>query len=798
MSKKSILSSFAFLGFLWLVSLAFLGFSLKAPLEWVAFIVLGLTSFFFIGYLYQVINQQGRIENEINLHHVFSSTLSEFEEVSIFDEQGRTVLTTHPHLYPHQKEFLRKTLMKISSSAEAKRFKKWVEEQHSGEVLLSGGGDGLGQQKTRWLARTQTVDPTLVHGKNMVLVSIINLTKYLDSFHQLKESYKHLEGFLDKAPFGFFYVNTTRHFIGVNQTLCHWFNHDKDNLVGKKVKDFIPDFKIFQDDERVRVITVHPDENRSFKALYFPPSRHSKNKASILCRLDDSIISTASSTNDFINEISFLKSKIPSVILNRQGSIVSMNPAFSSVITETIMIDNHVQDIQFYDLLEARTQVEAQLEKHFKGYDKTGTLEVVFKDKKYHATAHVSVLDDPFNSKTEPKMLLQFIDISEQKRLEEQFSQSQKMQAVGQLAGGIAHDFNNLLTAIIGYSDLLLNRHLPNDPSYKDVIQVKQNAERAANLVRQLLAFSRQQSLQPKVIDVTEILSELSALLRRLIGVNVELNLIHGRDLYTIKADVSQLEQVIINMVVNARDAMKDKGGILTIKTYNFSCQKKVRIDHDMMPKGEYAVIEISDVGTGIEPHHLERIFEPFFSTKEIGQGTGLGLSTVYGIVKQSNGFIEVQSTLNVGTKFKIYFPQHIGAEKKIEEPKVKPEDLSGGGTILLVEDEDAVRMFSVRALKEKGYNVLEAENGDVAFKMVQNGEKFDLLVTDVVMPKMDGPTLNKKIRDILPNIKTIFISGYAEDTFRKNLGDNEQIHFLPKPFSLKDLASKVKDVLNG
>jgi two-component system cell cycle sensor histidine kinase/response regulator CckA len=391
--------------------------------------------------------------------------------------------------------------------------------------------------------------------------------------------------------------------------------------------------------------------------------------------------------------------------------------------------------------------------------------------------------------------MLQFLDISEQKRLERQFIQSQKMQAVGQLAGGIAHDFNNLLTAMIGYCDLLLQRYLPNDPAYSDVVQIQQNANRAADLVRQLLAFSRQQTLQPKVVYITDHLNQLSDLLRRLIGAGIELKMIHGRDLWPVKVDVSQLGQVIMNLAVNARDAMTS---VLTIRTSNYQCLKQQRMGHDLVAKGDYVMIEVMDTGQGIPPEHLEHIFEPFFSTKEVGEGTGLGLSMVYGIMKQTGGFVLVDSVLNEGTTFRILLPRHEGGEEEASAPPIETssKDLTGGGTILLVEDEDAVRMFSARALREKGYRVIEADSGEAALETLKNGERFDLLVTDVVMPKMDGPTLSKKVRDLYPETKTIFISGYTEDTFRKNLDHNAKIHFLPKPFTLKDLASKVKEVL--
>jgi PAS domain S-box-containing protein len=365
-------------------------------------------------------------------------------------------------------------------------------------------------------------------------------------------------------------------------------------------------------------------------------------------------------------------------------------------------------------------------------------------------------------------LMLYLIDITEQKNLEAQSSQSRKMQAVGQLAGGVAHDFNNLLTAIIGFCDLLLLRSRPGDPAFADIMQIKQNANRAANLVRQLLAFSRQQTLQPRVIDITDVLVELSHLLRRLIGENIELEFGHGRDLGLVKVDQGQLEQVVINLAVNARDAMPT-GGRLTIRTANVRPAQAVRRGHEVMPAGDYVLIEVRDTGIGIAPDNLARIFEPFFSTKEVGSGTGLGLSTVYGIVKQTGGFVFVDSNPGTGTAFEIYLLRHqasevVAAERTdVAEPPV-PKDLTGTGTVILVEDDDAVRTFGGRALRNKGYRVVEAKSGETALDLVRDASgRINLLITDVVMPQMDGPELIREVRRIDPDIKVIFISGYTE-----------------------------------
>jgi two-component system cell cycle sensor histidine kinase/response regulator CckA len=397
------------------------------------------------------------------------------------------------------------------------------------------------------------------------------------------------------------------------------------------------------------------------------------------------------------------------------------------------------------------------------------------------------------------------LDTTESKALEVQLAQSQKMQAVGQLAGGVAHDFNNVLTAIIGFSDLLIARHRPTDPAFADIMNIKQNANRAANLVRQLLAFSRRQTLRPEVISLTDVLSDLGNLLNRLLGEKVTLKVVHGRDIWPIKADINQFEQVIVNLGVNARDAMP-KGGTLTIRTANLSYEESKSVYPGLMPPGEYAVCEVEDTGTGIPKDILDKIWEPFFSTKEVGKGTGLGLSTVYGIVKQTGGFIFCESEVGKGTIFRIYFPRHVPTAQEMAELQPKEEkkeakraDLTGKGTILLVEDEDAVRAFAARALVSRGYTVLEANSGEQALEVfAEKGPSISLILSDVVMPEMDGPTLLKELRAQGATTKIIFISGYAEDAFEKHLDGQMDFAFLPKPFSLKQLAEKVKEVMES
>jgi two-component system cell cycle sensor histidine kinase/response regulator CckA len=350
-----------------------------------------------------------------------------------------------------------------------------------------------------------------------------------------------------------------------------------------------------------------------------------------------------------------------------------------------------------------------------------------------------------------------------------------------------------------GFCDLLLQRHQPGDPSFADIMQVKQNANRAANLVRQLLAFSRQQTLQPQVLNLADVISDLSNLLRRLLGAGIELEVEHSRETGLIRVDRGQLEQVLINLAVNARDAMTGEGS-LSIRTRTIGPDLKGEpVRRPPLPAADWVVIEVTDTGGGIPAGLIDRIFEPFFTTKPIGEGTGLGLSTVYGIVKQTGGYIFADNVPGQGACFSVYLPVHQGdaEEEGADGGAALAADLTGAGTILLVEDEDPVRLFASRALRSKGYRVLEARTGLAALSLLEDAEEHvDLIVTDVVMPEMDGPALIEKVRAERPGMRIICISGYAEGSFREKLGSFRNIHFLPKPFTLSQLAERVKEVL--
>lgn len=503
-------------------------------------------------------------------------------------------------------------------------------------------------------------------------------------------------------------------------------------------------------------------------------------------------------------------SPIPILGIDRDGAIVQGNAAFHELTQNTL--DSKLP-LAFSSLFskEKADENQAILTKALGGNlpKNAEVLELILSN---GTELIVSALFSPFNSADSASpIIVHFIDVTEQKNLEVRFAHSQKMQAVGQLAGGVAHDFNNLLTAMIGFCDLLLMRHPAGDQSFADIMQIKQNANRAANLVRQLLAFSRRQTLQPKVLEVTDVLAELANLIRRLIGENIELKMIHGRDIGHVRADQGQLEQVLINLAVNARDAMTD-GGVLTIRSNRVTVNRNNPLSRDLMapseedstiPAGDYVLVEVIDTGTGIPKGILQKIFEPFFSTKAVGSGTGLGLSTVYGIIKQSGGYVYVGSKENEGTNFSLYFPsvsaQEVATAAATEKEAVErvSGDLSGKGTILLVEDETPVRIFAARALRNKGYTVLEADCGETGIEqMAEHGKEVEVIVTDVIMPGMNGPTMIDQITEEYPNLKVIFISGYAEDIFVNNYGTERSFNFLAKPFTLKQLASKIKEVL--
>src|SRR5215471_2689010 len=637
-----------------------------------------------------------------------------------------------------------------------------------------------------------------------------------------------LADLLNHAPIGFYSVGVSGHFLFVNQTLAEWLGSTSSEIIarGARLHDFLAAppvtgsaaFNPFTTRGGLREgrgeVVLKARSGRAVPAwiaqnvIGADAQRHTR---SVVCDLTPERVWKAALKSSERFRRCFANAPLGIALVDRFGRFVEANRTVCELLGAA---PQTLKGQEFITLLneEDHGRISGKLAAAADGSVDSLPVEV-------HPTRpgdrtmvlFVGRLDDssdilPSSERsleTDPEdwLTLHFIDVTEQKNLEVQFAQSQKMQAIGQLAGGVAHDFNNLLTAMIGFCDLLLLRSPPSDPSFADIMQIKQNGNRAANLVRQLLAFSRQQTLQPRILNITDILYELRHLIERLIGENIDLEVTHGRNLGPVKVDQGQFEQVIINLAVNARDAMPS-GGTLTIRTANIRQQYRLLRGHEAMPAGDYVLIEMTDTGVGIPKENLDRIFDPFFSTKAVGSGTGLGLSTVYGIIRQTGGFIFVNSAAGQGAVFQIYLP-HCGATDTAATPrsdvagKDAAKDLTGHGTVLLVEDDDPVRVFGARALRNKGYKVVEAKSGEAALEFIRNAaEPIDLLITDVVMPHMDGPELVREVRELHPEMKVIFISGYTEDAFRRRLDSDGCIEFLPKPFSLKELAGKVRDVL--
>ena len=642
----------------------------------------------------------------------------------------------------------------------------------------------------------------------------------------IREERDSLSDLVDNAPIGFYSVDGGGRFRFVNRTLAGWLGSSPSELLASRARlhDFLasppaagsPAYSPLGQgggrEERGEVV-LNTCAGRAMAVWIAQnvgrvgPQLHTR---SVVCDLTPERVWKAALRSSERFRRCFASAPVGIALLDRSGRFEEANRAVGQLFGAT------PQSLKGRDLIsllnqEDRDRVAAKLVAAAEGRVDSVPVEVrPARPADKTMVLFVGHLGDAAGSSPSPSfsqavdpgdgLTLHFIDVTEQKNLEIQFAQSQKMQAIGQLAGGVAHDFNNLLTAMIGFCDLLLLRSPPSDPSFSDIMQIKQNANRAASLVRQLLAFSRQQTLQPRILNITDILYELRHLIERLIGENIELEVVHGRDLGFAKVDHGQFEQVIINLAVNARDAMPD-GGTLTIRTANVRQEQQLRRGHEVMSSGDYVFIEIKDTGIGIPKENLNRVFDPFFSTKELGSGTGLGLSTVYGIIKQTGGFIFVNSSPGRGTAFAIYLPRCDppgGAQSgRADQGEVAGNDLTGCGTIMLVEDDDPVRIFGARALRNKGYKVVEAKSGEAALKLIRDSkQRIDLLITDVVMPQMDGPGLVREVRTIHPEMKVIFISGYTEDAFRQRLDSDSGIDFLPKPFSLKQLAAKVREVL--
>ena len=648
-------------------------------------------------------------------------------------------------------------------------------------------------------------------GEGLMLWTAVDVTARRTITDVLSQERQELADFLDFLPTGVYSVDVDGKFRYVNQRFAAWLGYSAENLVGVSLDKVLAGQNRPQaDGEWHGEVQFKPRGGESFSGLVL---QSTYDDAGDTCTrtlvIRDGMRRETTPPGAIAFEryrALFATAPVAIAIADTEGVIVDCNRTFEKLTGQNrvaLMGGSLAERLTAEDRRTFTSELDGVLAGASDGVHLDLGLTGVG-----DAISQTSVFLGPVKGNGEIEgAVAHFIDVTEQKNLEVQFAQAQKMQAMGQLAGGIAHDFNNLLTAMIGFCDLLLQRHSAGDPSFADIMQIKQNSNRAANLVRQLLAFSRKQPLQPKDLNVTDALMEMSHLLTRLIGESIEYKLIHSRDLGVVRVDPGQFDQMIINLAVNARDAMPG-GGTLTITTGTETLDAPTQVGAEQVPAGRYVRVSVSDTGKGIPVENLGRIFEPFFSTKkEIpGAGTGLGLATVYGIVRQTGGFIRVESSIGKGANFTLYLPRAADSDvsaqskapaaAKADAPPPSDADIAGHGNILLVEDEDAVRVFAARALKNKGYKVTEARTGEQALDILRDTPAIDLMITDMMMPGMDGGTLARLIRVERPEIKIIVISGYSEEVARGDIVDTADFHFLPKPFSLSQLASKVKDVL--
>ncbi|MBX3536090.1 MAG: response regulator [Chelatococcus sp.] len=653
--------------------------------------------------------------------------------------------------------------------------------------------------------------------------SVVDVTRDRERQENVFQELQHAIDYLDHAPAGFLSVDAAGDIVYMNATLATWLEHDLAQVGsgGLKLGDVAPAnaaalitaVKGAPGDVHTEILDVDL-RRRGGKSLPVRLFHRVAIGADGAIGPSRTLVLNRSPGEDVAEglraaEVRFARffnnTPVAIATVSRHGAITGSNGSFARLFGSALAKSEGGGERSLFEMVVERDReaLGNALSAAAAGRDEIAPIEAtVDGEGGRSARLYITGVEDTEGDGAGEVAIIYALETTEQRVLEAQFAQAQKMQAVGQLAGGVAHDFNNVLQAIIGYSDLLLANHRPTDPSFQDIMQIKQNANRAASLVRQLLAFSRRQTLRPQVIQLGDSLSDLSLLLKRLLGEHVTLDLHHGRDLWLVKADVNQFEQVVVNLAVNARDAMTD-GGTLTIRTANVSAADSEKLGEKSMPVADYVLIEVADTGTGIPADVIDKIFEPFFTTKEIGKGTGLGLSTVYGIVKQTGGYIFCHSEPGVGTTFSIFLPRHqpvvVEEPVKIQPGKAQMPDLTGRGTILLVEDEEAVRAFAARALATRGYTVLEAASGREALAVIdERAAPIDLVVSDVVMPEMDGPTLLGELRGRQSDLKVIFVSGYAEDAFKKHLPEGEDFTFLPKPFSLKQLIEAVKGAMVG
>ena len=704
-------------------------------------------------------------------------------------------------------------------------------------ALTGGGGFGWYRVRVRPLERGD--DKSAVHW------TVFDITrdreKHENEFQELQQAIS----YLDNAPAGFFSARPEGRILYLNATLAGWLDYDLAELGDRDLA--LRDLVAAGGDALLAAIQGAPGSLRTevidldlkrkggqrlpvrllHRVAFAADGTPGVSRTLVLNRSQGQETAEGLRAAEVRFARFFNNSPFAVATLTRVAGIESTNARFASFLP--LQNTSGTRDLFGLIAITDRAKVEAAFSAARDGAGDVEPVDAALLGEGGRSARFFFVsAENP--EKGDEAVIVYAVETTDEKKLQEQLFQSMKMNAVGQLAGGVAHDFNNHLQAIVGFADLLAGNFRATDPRHQDVMQIKNSANRAKSLVRQLLAFSRQQTLLPETVDIGERLSELNSMLKRSIGPNVELDIVHGRDLWQSFADPASFDNMIINLAVNARDAMPE-GGRLTIRTTNVPASESAAYAVEGMKPADFVLVEVSDTGTGMSPEVIKKIFEPFFTTKEVGRGTGLGLSSVYGFLTQSNGYIDCRSELGKGTTFRVFLPRHRPLEGDHLEPVAamaasadpvsvkghsEPEeqkpanttgqaekapiaDLTGTGTILLVEDEDAVRNFGARALRSRGYTVIEAQSGVDALAQIEaiDINDINLVVSDVVMPEMDGPSLLRELRARRPEIRVIFVSGYAEEAFRKNLPEGQQFDFLPKPFGLKQLVEAVKRVMN-
>jgi two-component system cell cycle sensor histidine kinase/response regulator CckA len=699
------------------------------------------------------------------------------------------------------------------------------------EVRVGGHRAG---EPGRWLR--MRVRP-LGEGKReqrLTVWSIADVTRELERHENVFQELQHAIDYLDHAPAGFFSAEGNGNIVYLNATLANWLDHDLaqvgsgglrlDDIVAGEGAALLTTLAAAPGDVRTEVLDIdlktrsgHTLPARLFHKIAFgADGMPGASRTLVLNRARDDGTDPQRAAEVRFTRF-FHNTPMAIAAVDQQSKIKRSNALFARVF-HPVLKGEGTADRSILDVVAERDRgaLEAAIRKAGEGQGEIAPVDAALEGAgERFARFYVTAVKE--EERDQETAIVYALETTEQRQLQGQVDTAQTMELVGKLAGGVAHDFNNVLGAIIMATDFLLNAHKPTDPSFQDIMQIKQNANRAAALVRQLLAFSRRQTLRPEVVDLNESLSDLGMLLRRFLGEKITLNVVPCRDLYPVKIDIAQFERSILNLAANSRDAMPD-GGRFTLRTCNLDAEESARFQYKGMPIGEYVLVEVADTGVGIAPDIVDRIFQPYFTTKDVGKGTGLGLSTVYGFVKQTGGFIYVETELGRGTTFRIFLPRYVAGADDVqvlqlpeaaapaiadaiaaadEVKRTAATDLTGEGTILLVEDEEGLRALNARGLASRGYTVIEAGNGVEALeKLEKRGNQVDLVVSDVVMPEMDGPTLFKELRRRVPDVKVIFVSGYAEDAFEKSLPGNDRPSFLPKPFTLKQLVAAVKDTM--